>query len=41
MPFEGPEKRFWGIEKVGSTDPVGAPIFYRDVPLMPSESEKR
>jgi hypothetical protein len=21
-------------------DPVGAPIFYRDVPLMPSESEK-
>jgi tetratricopeptide (TPR) repeat protein len=23
-----------------SRDPVGAPIFYRDVPLMPSESEK-
>jgi Flp pilus assembly protein TadD len=23
-----------------SGDPVGAPIFYRDVPLMPSESEK-
>ena len=23
-----------------STDPVGAPIFYRDVPLMPSEVEK-
>ncbi len=23
-----------------STDPVGAPIFYRDVPLMPSEAEK-
>jgi tetratricopeptide (TPR) repeat protein len=23
-----------------SSDPVGAPIFYRDVPLMPSESEK-
>jgi tetratricopeptide (TPR) repeat protein len=23
-----------------SKDPVGAPIFYRDVPLMPSESEK-
>ena len=23
-----------------SQDPVGAPIFYRDVPLMPSESEK-
>jgi type IV pilus biogenesis/stability protein PilW len=23
-----------------STDPVGAPIFYRDVPLMPSENEK-
>jgi Flp pilus assembly protein TadD len=23
-----------------SADPVGAPIFYRDVPLMPSESEK-
>jgi tetratricopeptide (TPR) repeat protein len=22
-----------------STDPVGAPIFYRDVPLMPSETE--
>ena len=24
-----------------SKDPVGAPIFYRDVPLMPSETEKR
>jgi Flp pilus assembly protein TadD len=23
-----------------SNDPVGAPIFYRDVPLMPSENEK-
>ena len=23
-----------------SRDPVGAPIFYRDVPLMPSEVEK-
>jgi tetratricopeptide (TPR) repeat protein len=23
-----------------STDPVGAPIFYRDVPLMPSKGEK-
>jgi hypothetical protein len=23
-----------------SADPVGAPIFYRDVPLMPSETEK-
>ena len=23
-----------------STDPVGAPIFYRDVPLMPTEVEK-
>lgn len=23
-----------------SSDPVGAPIFYRDVPLMPSEGEK-
>ena len=23
-----------------SKDPVGAPIFYRDVPLMPSELEK-
>src|ERR1019366_41530 len=23
-----------------STDPVGAPIFYRDVPLMPSETER-
>jgi tetratricopeptide (TPR) repeat protein len=23
-----------------STDPVGAPVFYRDVPLMPSETEK-
>jgi Flp pilus assembly protein TadD len=23
-----------------SSDPVGAPIFYRDVPLMPSEAEK-
>jgi tetratricopeptide (TPR) repeat protein len=25
---------------VTSRDPVGAPIFYRDVPLMPSESQK-
>ncbi len=25
---------------ITSTDPVGAPIFYRDVPLMPSETEK-
>ena len=24
-----------------SKDPVGAPIFYRDVPLMPEEAEKR
>ena len=23
-----------------SSDPVGAPVFYRDVPLMPSETEK-
>jgi len=23
-----------------STDPVGAPVFYRDVPLMPSQGEK-
>ena len=23
-----------------SADPVNAPIFYRDVPLMPSETEK-
>jgi Tfp pilus assembly protein PilF len=23
-----------------STDPVGSPVFYRDVPLMPSETEK-
>ena len=35
-----------GAISVGSTaietskDPVGAPIFYRDVPLMPSETEK-
>ncbi len=35
-----------GAVSVGSTvietarDPVGAPIFYRDVPLMPSETEK-
>jgi tetratricopeptide (TPR) repeat protein len=25
---------------ITSKDPVGAPIFYRDVPLMPSETEK-
>ncbi len=29
-----------GIEISTSKDPVGAPIFYRDVPLMPSETEK-
>ncbi len=28
------------IEIAISPDPVGAPIFYRDVPLMPSETEK-
>lgn len=28
------------IEIRTSADPVGAPIFYRDVPLMPSETEK-
>lgn len=28
------------IEISTSKDPVGAPIFYRDVPLMPSETEK-
>ena len=28
------------VEIRTSTDPVGAPIFYRDVPLMPSETEK-
>ena len=29
-----------GIEISTSKDQVGAPIFYRDVPLMPSETEK-
>jgi tetratricopeptide (TPR) repeat protein len=29
-----------GVTIRTSTDPVGAPIFYRDVPLMPSELEK-
>jgi tetratricopeptide (TPR) repeat protein len=30
-----------GQVRIGtSADPVGAPIFYRDVPLMPSETEK-
>jgi len=28
------------IQLYVSTDPVNAPIFYRDVPLMPSETEK-
>ncbi len=28
------------VEIETSKDPVGAPIFYRDVPLMPSDSEK-
>ncbi len=28
------------VEIFTSKDPVGAPIFYRDVPLMPSETEK-
>jgi tetratricopeptide (TPR) repeat protein len=28
------------IEMSVSADPVGAPIFYRDVPLMPSDAEK-
>jgi tetratricopeptide (TPR) repeat protein len=28
------------VSIVTSTDPVGAPVFYRDVPLMPSELEK-
>ena len=28
------------VEIHTSKDPVGAPIFYRDVPLMPSETEK-
>jgi tetratricopeptide (TPR) repeat protein len=28
------------LELRTSTDPVGAPIFYRDVPLMPSETEQ-
>jgi Flp pilus assembly protein TadD len=28
------------MEMWTSRDPVGAPIFYRDVPLMPSENEK-
>ncbi len=29
-----------GVSIRTSTDPAGAPIFYRDVPLMPSETEK-
>jgi tetratricopeptide (TPR) repeat protein len=29
-----------GMQLHTSADPVGAPIFYRDVPLMPSELEK-
>lgn len=29
-----------GVEITTSKDPVGAPIFYRDVPLMPSELQK-
>jgi tetratricopeptide (TPR) repeat protein len=29
-----------GVAIQTSPDPVGAPIFYRDVPLMPSEGEK-
>jgi tetratricopeptide (TPR) repeat protein len=29
-----------GVAIQTSKDPVGAPIFYRDVPLMPSEGEK-
>jgi len=29
-----------GMTLTTSTDPVGAPIFYRDVPLMPSKTEK-
>jgi Flp pilus assembly protein TadD len=30
-----------GVVKIAtSKDPVGAPIFYRDVPLMPNQSEK-
>ena len=29
-----------GLAIQTSKDPVGAPIFYRDVPLMPSETEK-
>ena len=28
------------MEMTVSADPVGAPIFYRDVPLMPSDAEK-
>ena len=28
------------VEIATSTDPVGAPIFFRDVPLMPAETEK-
>jgi len=28
------------VRIVTSRDPVGAPVFYRDVPLMPSESER-
>jgi len=29
-----------GVSFTTSKDPVGAPIFYRDVPLMPSETKK-
>jgi len=36
----GPMVSSGEVEIRTSSDPVGAPIFYRDVPLMPSETEK-
>jgi len=38
LTFVGPASR-GRVQVHTSTDPVGAPIFYRDVPLMPSKSE--
>jgi tetratricopeptide (TPR) repeat protein len=36
----GPEFSSGSVRIATSPDPVGAPIFYRDVPLMPSELER-
>lgn len=37
---ESPAVSAGKVDFTTSRDPVGAPIFYRDVPLMPSETEK-